>query len=102
MALICYLFYFQLNYGSSQPPPGGSSYPPYGAPAASVPGYPPNTPAYGAAPNAPVMGGTAPPIGFNPLVLEGAGTCKGNFCCYLDTASVMGNTYFIIIIYCSL
>lgn len=63
-----------LNYGSPQPPPGGSSYTPYGAPAATVPGYPPNTPAYGAAPNAPVMGGNAPPIGFNPLVLAGAGT----------------------------
>lgn len=63
-----------LNYGSPQPPPGGSSYPPYGAPAATVPGYPPSTPAYGAAPNAPVMGGNAPPIAFNPLVLERAGT----------------------------
>lgn len=60
-------FNFQFNYGSPQPHPGGSSYLPYGAPAASVPGYPPN---------APVMGGNAPPIGFNPLVLEGAGTCK--------------------------
>lgn len=60
-----------LTYGGPQPPPGGSSYSPYGA-AASAPGYPPNAAAYGGVPRGPVSSANPPPIGFNPSVTQGA------------------------------